>query len=323
MFHKNVISLTNKVLKEVSCLGLLSSALHRFTLHEILLVLAYHAKLRISFDKQSGSNFTRCGKLVKHLRKENMSEQAVYPSLKGKTVLITGGASGIGEALTRAFFAQGCNVGFLDFDQHASDKLVADLDADNVLAVQCDLRDIEALQAGVKEVSAKLGHINVLVNNAARDDRHSLESVTSEYFDERIATNLKHQLFASQAVVADMEAAGGGAIINMGSTSWMIGQGGMPCYTTAKSAIQGLTRGLARDLGPKNIRVNCLVPGWIMTERQVSMWLTEESEKELMQRQCVKRKLVPEDIARFALFMASDEASACSNQTYIVDGGWV
>lgn len=252
-----------------------------------------------------------------------MSEQAVYPSLKGKTVLITGGASGIGEALTRAFFAQGCNVGFLDFDKHASDKLVADLDSDNVLAVQCDLRDIEALQAGVKEVSAKLGHINVLVNNAARDDRHSLESVTSEYFDERIATNLKHQLFASQAVVADMEAAGGGAIINMGSTSWMIGQGGMPCYTTAKSAIQGLTRGLARDLGPKNIRVNCLVPGWIMTERQVSMWLTEESEKELMQRQCVKRKLVPEDIARFALFMASDEASACSNQTYIVDGGWV
>ena len=163
----------------------------------------------------------------------------------------------------------------------------------------------------------------MLVNNAARDDRHSLESVTSEYFDERIATNIKHQLFASQAVVADMEAAGGGSIINMGSTSWMIGQGGMPCYTTAKSAVQGLTRGLARDLGPKHIRVNCVVPGWIMTERQISMWLTEESEKELMQRQCVKRKLVPDDIARFVLFMASDDASACSNQTYIVDGGWV
>ncbi len=252
-----------------------------------------------------------------------MSQHAIYPSLKDKTVLITGGASGIGEALTRSFFAQGCKVGFLDYDQQASDTLVAELNSDRVLAVQCDLRDIDALKAGVREVSETLGLINVLINNAARDDRHQLETVTSEYFDERIATNLKHQLFASQAVVGDMEAAGGGAIINMGSTSWMIGQGGMPCYTTAKSAIQGLTRGLARDLGPKNIRVNCVVPGWIMTERQVSMWLTEESEKELMQRQCVKRKLVPDDIAKFALFMASDEASACSNQTYIVDGGWV
>ena len=123
--------------------------------------------------------------------------------------------------------------------------------------------------------------------------------------------------------MSDMEKNGGGAIINMGSTSWMIGQGGMPCYTTAKSAIQGLTRGLARDLGPKNIRVNCVVPGWIMTERQISMWLTPESEKELMLRQCIKRKLVPEDIAKFVLFMASDEAGACSNQTYIVDGGWL
>ena len=134
---------------------------------------------------------------------------------------------------------------------------------------------------------------------------------------------MKHQLFASQAVVSDMEKNGGGAIINMGSTSWMIGQGGMPCYTTAKSAIQGLTRGLARDLGPKNIRVNCVVPGWIMTERQVDMWLTPESEKELMDRQCIKRKLFPKDIARFGLFMASDEASACSNQSFVVDGGWL
>ena len=135
--------------------------------------------------------------------------------------------------------------------------------------------------------------------------------------------NLKHQLFAAQAVVGPMAAAGGGSIINMGSTSWMIGQGGMPCYTTAKSAVQGLTRGLARDLGPDNIRVNAVIPGWIMTQRQIDMWLTEESEKELMQRQCVKRKLIPEDIARFVLFMASDEAGACSNQSYIVDGGWV
>jgi len=252
-----------------------------------------------------------------------MAEMTLYPSLKGKTVLITGGGSGIGEALTRAFIAQGCNVGFLDYDKEVSQRLVDELASDRLHFEYCDLRDIDALKQSVKAVSAALGHINVLVNNAARDDRHTLESVTSEYFDERIATNIKHQLFASQAVVADMEKAGGGSIINMGSTSWMIGQGGMPCYTTAKSAVQGLTRGLARDLGPKHIRVNCVVPGWIMTERQISMWLTEESEKELMQRQCVKRKLVPDDIARFVLFMASDEASACSNQTYIVDGGWV
>ena len=252
-----------------------------------------------------------------------MAEMTLYPSLKGKIVLITGGGSGIGEALTRAFIAQGCNVGFLDYDKEVSQRLVDELASDRLHFEYCDLRDIDALKQSVKAVSAALGHINVLVNNAARDDRHTLESVTSEYFDERIATNIKHQLFASQAVVADMEKAGGGSIINMGSTSWMIGQGGMPCYTTAKSAVQGLTRGLARDLGPKHIRVNCVVPGWIMTERQISMWLTEESEKELMQRQCVKRKLIPDDIARFVLFMASDEASACSNQTYIVDGGWV
>ena len=252
-----------------------------------------------------------------------MAEMTIYPSLKGKTVLITGGGSGIGEALTRAFVAQGCKVGFLDYDKEVSQRLVDELGSDNLHFEYCDLRDIDALKASVKAVSAALGNITVLVNNAARDDRHSLESVTSEYFDERIATNLKHQLFAAQAVISDMETLGSGCIINMGSTSWMIGQGGMPCYTTAKSAVQGLTRGLAADLGPKNIRVNCVVPGWIMTERQVSMWLNEDSEKELMQRQCVKRKLVPDDISRFVLFMASDEASACSNQTYIVDGGWL
>ena len=222
-----------------------------------------------------------------------------------------------------SFIKQGAKVAFLDFNEKDSIKLIKDLNTDNLHFEFCDLRDIEQLKNSIKKISSKFGPIQILVNNAARDDRHSLQSVTSEYFDERIATNLKHQLFASQAVVSDMEKNGGGAIINMGSTSWMIGQGGMPCYTTAKSAIQGLTRGLARDLGPKNIRVNCVVPGWIMTERQVDMWLTPESEKELMDRQCIKRKLFPKDIARFVLFMASDEASACSNQSFVVDGGWL
>ena len=252
-----------------------------------------------------------------------MSNEAVYPSLNKKVVVITGGGSGIGESITRSFIKQGAKVAFLDFNEKDSIKLINDLNTDNLHFEFCDLRDIEQLKNSIKKISSKFGPIQILVNNAARDDRHSLESVTSEYFDERIATNLKHQLFASQAVVSDMEKNGGGAIINMGSTSWMIGQGGMPCYTTAKSAIQGLTRGLARDLGPKNIRVNCVVPGWIMTERQVDMWLTPESEKELMDRQCIKRKLFPKDIARFVLFMASDEASACSNQSFVVDGGWL
>ena len=252
-----------------------------------------------------------------------MSNEAVYPSLNNKVVVITGGGSGIGEAITRSFIKQGAKVAFLDFNEKDSIKLIKDLNTDNLHFEFCDLRDIEQLKNSIKKISSKFGPIQILVNNAARDDRHSLQSVTSEYFDERIATNLKHQLFASQAVVSDMEKNGGGAIINMGSTSWMIGQGGMPCYTTAKSAIQGLTRGLARDLGPKNIRVNCVVPGWIMTERQVDMWLTPESEKELMDRQCIKRKLFPKDIARFVLFMASDEASACSNQSFVVDGGWL
>ena len=252
-----------------------------------------------------------------------MSNEAVYPSLNNKVVVVTGGGSGIGESITRSFIKQGAKVGFLDFNEKDSMKLINELNTDNLHFEFCDLRDIEQLKNSIKKISSKFGPIQILVNNAARDDRHSLQSVTSEYFDERIATNLKHQLFASQAVVSDMEKNGGGAIINMGSTSWMIGQGGMPCYTTAKSAIQGLTRGLARDLGPKNIRVNCVVPGWIMTERQVDMWLTPESEKELMDRQCIKRKLFPKDIARFVLFMASDEASACSNQSFVVDGGWL
>ena len=252
-----------------------------------------------------------------------MSNEAVYTTLTNKVVVVTGGGSGIGESITRSFIKQGAKVAFLDFNEKDSIKLIKDLNTDNLHFEFCDLRDIEELKNSIKKISSKFGPIQILINNAARDDRHSLESVTSEYFDERIATNLKHQLFASQAVVSDMEKNGGGAIINMGSTSWMIGQGGMPCYTTAKSAIQGLTRGLARDLGPKNIRVNCVVPGWIMTERQVDMWLTPESEKELMDRQCIKRKLFPKDIARFVLFMASDEASACSNQSFVVDGGWL
>ena len=165
--------------------------------------------------------------------------------------------------------------------------------------------------------------ITVLVNNAARDDRHQLEDVTPEYWDERMAVNLRHQFFAAQAVFPMMKQAGHGSVINMGSVSWMVGQGGMPAYTTAKSAVMGLTRALARDMGPFNIRVNSIAPGWIMTERQIKLWLTPEGERELMARQCLKRKLEPAEIARVCLFLGSDDSSAMTNQTYVADGGWV
>ncbi|MEL6297763.1 MAG: SDR family oxidoreductase [Pseudomonadota bacterium] len=252
-----------------------------------------------------------------------MSETATYPSLADRTVLVTGGASGIGAAIVDAFIGQGSRVGFLDMDTDGANAQLAKHEGMPIAFAPCDLRDIAALQSAIADIRDRLGPITILVNNAARDDRHTLESVTSEYWDERFATNLKHQFFAAQAVAGDMRAAGKGAIVNMGSVSWVIGQGGMPCYTTAKSAVQGLTRSLARDLGPDNIRVNTILPGWIMTQRQIENWLTPEGEQELMTRQCLKRKLVPDDIARPTLFFASDEAGACTNQSYIVDGGWV
>ena len=255
-----------------------------------------------------------------------MSGFAIYPSLEQRSVLVTGGASGIGAAIVQRFCEQKSKVAFIDFDRAGGERTVAEIVAEGLptpLFVPCDLRDIPALRAAVAEAGAAHGPVTVLVNNAARDDRHTIEEVTPDYWDERIATNLKHQFFAAQAVFPMMKEAGKGSIINMGSVSWMIGQGNMPCYTTAKSAVVGLTRALARDMGPFDIRVNSIAPGWIMTERQVSMWLTPEGEKELMARQCVKRKLVPDDIARVCLFFAADDSGAMSNQTYIVDGGWV
>ncbi|WP_426436664.1 SDR family NAD(P)-dependent oxidoreductase [Bradyrhizobium genosp. P] len=249
---------------------------------------------------------------------------AIYPSLNDRTVLVTGGGSGIGEAIVRQFVSQGSRVGFIDVDEKASNQMLSSLPANaSVHFEHADLRDIGALRRAVAGIREALGPITILVNNAARDDRHAIEDVTPEFWDERMAVNLKHQFFAAQAVAPDMIKAGGGAIVNMGSVSWVIGQGNMPCYTTAKSAVQGLTRALARDLGPNNVRVNSILPGWIMTQRQQDRWLTPEGEAELMQRQCLKRKLVPDDIARVVLFFAADDSGACTNQNYIADGGWV
>ena len=251
---------------------------------------------------------------------------ATYPSLAGQSVFITGGGSGIGASIVTHFARQGSKIAFVDIAKEASERLVADIEAQEHAAptfIECDLRDIEALRKSIARAAEINGPITVLVNNAAHDERHAIETVTPDYWDDRMAVNLRHQFFAAQAVAPMMKKAGGGSIINFGSTSWMIGQGGMPGYTAAKSAVVGLTRGLARDLGPDNIRVNSIAPGWIMTERQVSLWLTPEGEAELMRRQCLKRKLNPDDMARVVLFLAADDSSALTNQTYICDGGWV
>ncbi|HUL07549.1 MAG TPA: SDR family oxidoreductase [Candidatus Acidoferrum sp.] len=255
-----------------------------------------------------------------------MSQYAIYPSLKDRAVFVTGGGSGIGASIVEHFCAQGSKVAFVDIAREPSEGLVKAIAGKGLpapLFIECDITNIPALQKAVADAKQKLGPIRVLVNNAAHDQRHPIDTVTPEYWDDRYAVNLKHQFFAAQAVYKDMAAAGGGAIVNLGSTSWVIGQGGMPCYTSAKSAVAGLTRALARDFGPLNIRVNCILPGWIMTERQLTLWLTPEGEEELMKRQCLKRKLVPADIARTVLFFAAEDSGACTNQNYIVDGGWV
>jgi NAD(P)-dependent dehydrogenase (short-subunit alcohol dehydrogenase family) len=251
---------------------------------------------------------------------------AIYPSLKDRSVFITGGGSGIGASLVHHFAAQGSRVAFVDIAIEVSEQVVADVAGrgdGRPLFIECDLRNIEALREAIRRAADEHGPITVLVNNAAHDERHAFDKVTPEYWDDRLAVNLRHQFFAAQAVHPMMKAAGGGSIVNFGSVSWMIGQGGMPGYSAAKAAVMGLTRSLARDFGPDNIRVNSIAPGWIMTERQVSLWLDDQGERELMQRQCLKRKLYPDDMARIVLFLAADDSSAMTNQTYVCDGGWV
>jgi NAD(P)-dependent dehydrogenase (short-subunit alcohol dehydrogenase family) len=250
---------------------------------------------------------------------------AIYPDLAGKVVLVTGGASGIGAAIVRAFARQKSTVVLFDINEEAGMGLSQDLSGQGLAAYfqRVDLTDIPALRAGVADACKAHGPTAILINNAAHDERHPTEEVTPEYWDDRIAVNLKHQFFAAQAVLSGMKAVGQGVIINFGSTSWMVGQGGMAAYTASKSGVIGLTRSLARDYGLFNIRVNAIAPGWIMTERQIEKWLTPESEAELMRRQCLKRKLTPDELANFTVFLASDDASACTAQHYVVDGGWV
>jgi NAD(P)-dependent dehydrogenase (short-subunit alcohol dehydrogenase family) len=250
---------------------------------------------------------------------------AIYPDLKGQVVLVTGGGSGIGEAIVRRFAAQQARVAFIDIAVEPSRALARELESagTRVHFEPCDLTDIPALQRSVAATAKLLGPIQVLVNNAAHDERHPTEEVTEAVWDSRIAVNLKHQFFCAQAVIPGMKSLGKGAIINLGSISWIIGQGGMAGYTASKSAVLGLTRSLARDFGAYGIRVNAVAPGWIMTKRQLEKWVTPEGAAEIVARQCLKRKLEPAEVAKVIVFLASDEASAVTSQHYIVDGGWV
>ena len=246
--------------------------------------------------------------------------QARYPDLAGRTVFVSGGASGIGAAFVRAFARQQARVAFVDIDDGAGAQLASELGGD-VHYRRCDVRDVQALQAIIGAVGREIGPVRVLVNNAGRDDRHAFADVTPDYWDERMAVNLRHHFFAAQAAARQMIDAGGGVILNMGSVSWMRGRPGLAAYTSAKAAIAGLTRTLARELGVHGIRVNSIVPGAVATARQQALWVSPEKEREFLDQQCLKFRVSEDDVARTALFLASDEARAITGQSVVVDAG--
>jgi NAD(P)-dependent dehydrogenase (short-subunit alcohol dehydrogenase family) len=256
----------------------------------------------------------------------NAERFAMYPSLEDTVALVTGGGSGIGAFIVGHLAAQGAQAAFLDIAAEPSSALAADLARrcrHAPLFIECDLRDIAALRAAVAEAARQLGPVRVLVNNAGSDDRHSYADVTPEYWDERMAVNLRHQFFAIQAVAPGMIAAGGGSIVNLSSIAWTIPTTGYPAYIAAKAAIVGLTRTMAHELGPSNIRVNCVMPGWIATERQRRLYLTPEALEQAMASQALKRLIQPEEVARLVLFLAAEDSSGITNQSYVVDGGWI
>lgn len=256
-----------------------------------------------------------------------LSDQfARYPSLQKAVVLITGGASGIGAAMVAQFANQGAQVAFLDIAEESAAALIdklAPIVANRPAFLRCDLTNIDELRSAIGKVETQFGAVRVLVNNAASDDRHKFADVTPEYWDERMDVNLRHQFFAIQAVAPKMTQAGRGSIVNMSSIAWMIPSTGLPAYITAKAGIVGLTRTLARELGGANIRVNCISPGAIMTERQRRLWMTPDYLAEIMRCQSIKRELIPEDVAKLVLFLASEDSSAITGQNFVIDGGWV
>lgn len=251
--------------------------------------------------------------------------QAIYPDLSGRSVVISGGATGIGATLTEAFTAQGARVAVIDIDAVAGQALVQSLTGQGAVAAfhACDITNTVALQAAIQSAAAVHGPVTVLLNNAANDTRHSLDALSPERFDALVAVNLRHAVFAAQVVAPMMKAAGGGSIINFGSIGWMMASGGYPIYAAMKAAVHGLTRGLARDLGQDGIRVNTLVPGWVMTEKQLRLWVDDSARQKIAQSQCLPGSVLPAHIANMALFLASDASAMCTAQNFIVDGGWV
>lgn len=255
-----------------------------------------------------------------------MKQLAKYGSLQGKRVFITGGGSGIGESLVAEFAAQGALVAFVDIAVEASEALcrrLAEAGMTAPLFRHCDITDIASLQAVMAELAEKLGDFDILVNNAANDQRHQAQDVTLDYWNERIAINQRPMFFTCQAVFEGMKRRGGGSIINVSSISWHMKSGGYPVYATTKAAVVGLTRGLARDYGAHNIRVNTVTPGWVMTQRQIDLWVDDAAEAEIKKSQCLPNKLMPQDIAAMVLFLASDDGAMCSSQEFIVDAGWI
>jgi NAD(P)-dependent dehydrogenase (short-subunit alcohol dehydrogenase family) len=246
---------------------------------------------------------------------------AVYPSLAGKTVVITGGGSGIGEVIVEGFVRQKAKVFFLDIAEKDSTALAARL-GNGVKFVKCDLTNTGSLREALAAIEREAGPISVLVNNAANDDRHKFEDVTPEYWENRVAVNLRHLFFAAQAVAAGMKKAGGGSIINLGSVSWHLSLPDLSIYETAKAGIEGMTRALARDLGAANIRVNCVVPGAIRTPRQMKLWHTPEEEAKILETQCLKQRVDPIHVTAMILFLASNDAAMCTAHSYWVDGGY-
>ncbi|MGB0664650.1 MAG: SDR family NAD(P)-dependent oxidoreductase [Pontibacterium sp.] len=255
----------------------------------------------------------------------NAQLAAHYPGLAEQTVFISGGATGIGESLVRHFAAQKAKVAFVDINAEAGETLAAELNDQGATSrfIACDITDTNAYQAAILAAAEAFGPIGVLVNNAANDIRHTTESLTSENFDALIQVNLKHSIFAIQTVKPMMQQLGGGSIINFGSVGWMMATAGYPVYAASKAATHGLTRGMARELGQDNIRINTLVPGWVMTEKQLDQWVDDEARELIKRSQCMSGYVLPEHIAQMALFLASDASVMCSAQNFIVDGGWV
>jgi D-xylose 1-dehydrogenase len=251
---------------------------------------------------------------------------ALYPSLKDRCVIVSGGASGIGEAIVEAFATQHARVVFLDIQDAAAETLISRIQSAGFpapLYFHCDLSDLTALRATMQQLLERFDAVDVLVNNAGDDTRHTLEGVTPDFWDHTMAVNLRHHFFLIQSVIPSMKKNFRGSIINMGSIAWVIPSIGIPVYVTAKAAIVGMTRTLAHELGPHGIRVNCVMPGAILTERQKRLWFTPAYQAEVLANQALKRMLFPDEVARLVLFLAAADSSAITSQSYVVDGGWV